>query len=233
MSSPVQKESIVFKNSLLPAEAQFGLVAEIQDKLKRAIEEEFPGKPLLYLAVSNFSYQGPDVMNAPFDFSVEKPAEVEAGIDLIGPLPEALAGAVAFGFQEVFILAHQRFREGDRDQLLHLAHLGDGGHHLYTQICVFSHLTREAWSADRAKSVIEIASNSALITYTKQIREAKECLNNLSDGGNVLMILREKGTLKTATEHLEGVSCGRALLMEALKYPWLDVGKDSLIKLLE
>lgn len=221
MSLFLQKETGVFKNSLLPAEAQVGLVNEIRDKLKRAVNGNLLGSTPLYLAVSNFSYRGHDVLNTPFDFSTEKPAEVDAGIDLLGPLAEQLAGAIAFGFQEAFILSRQRFREGDRDQLLHLAHIGDGAYHLCTRIGEFSHLTGRAQSIVDLKSVIKIASNTAEITYSKQIRDAEKHLQVWSNSDeDKAMILREEKAIKTATEHLAGVDRGQALLLEALGYPW-------------
>ncbi|MBI5356025.1 hypothetical protein HZB78_00225 [Candidatus Collierbacteria bacterium] len=223
MNLLIKKEAGVFKNSLLPAEAQIGLVNEIQDKLKRAVESDLPERPFLYLAVSNFSYRGSDVLNSPFDFSAEKPTEIDTGIDLFGPMLESLAGAVAFGFQEAFILAHQRFREGDREQLLYLAHLGDGGYHLCEQIGIFSHLTQQAQSADKLKSVIEIASNTARITYTSQIRDARERLSGQEWDREIndRLFADEQQRILAAAEHLRGVDQGQALLMEALNTFWL------------
>lgn len=230
MGLPIQKETGTFKNSLLPADAQAGLVNEIQHKLERAIGEEIQKKPLLYLAVSNYSYRGPNVFNTPFDFSIKKPEGMEAGIDVFHSLPEQLAGAVAFGFQEAFVLAHQRFREGDRGQLLYLAHIGDGVFHLCTRIGEFSHLSERAESIYDLKPVIEIASNTAGITYSKQIRDAKDRLSVSSWLNNAEDNLREEKTIKTATEHLEGVKHGQALLMEALLYPWTRVKDKKLLR---
>lgn len=223
MSSSIQKETGVFKNSLLPVDAQVGLVNEIQDKLKRAVEANFPERHFLYLAVSNFSYKGPDVFNTPFDFSTEKPIKVVAGIDLFGPLPEQLAGAVAFGFQEAFILAHQRFREGDRDQLLRLAHIGDGQHSLCYQVCVHAVLREETIFGVAPEKLIVSGAAVARETFQLQLESALARVQELEWDREVdeEMVSVADKTANTASEHLEGVDHGQALLMEALRYPYI------------
>lgn len=222
MSLFLQKETGVFKHSLLPAEAQVGLVKEIQDKLKRAVGGNFSGTTPLNLAVSNFSYRGHDVFNTPFDFSVERPEKIGTGVDLFGPLPESLAGAVAFGFQEAFILAHQRLRKGDRDQLLRLAHIGDGQHSLCYQVGVHAALKEEAGSGIAPEKLVASGAGAARETFQLQLVSALEQIQELEwdrdvDGN---MVLAAKRTADTASEHLEGVDCGQALLLEALQYSW-------------
>lgn len=221
MNLSLQTESGIFKSSLLPAEAQVGLINEIQDKLKRAVGGD-TRKPLLYLAVSNFSYPGPDVFNTPFNFSVEKPAEADAGIDSFGPLQESLAGAVAFEFQEAFILSHQRFREGNRDQLLHLAHIGDGQYGLCYQVGVHAVLREEAASGVVPEELVVSSAGAARETFRLQLESALEKIQELEWDRDTdeNMILAAKRTATTASEHLEGVDRGQALLLEALGYPW-------------
>lgn len=221
MSLTLQTESGIFISSLLPADAQIGLINEIQGKLKRAVGGE-TRKPLLYLAVSNFSYPGPEVFNTPFNFSVEKPVEVKAGIDLFGPFPEQLAGAVAFGFQEAFILAHQRLREGDRDQLLHLAHIGDGQHSLCYQVGVHAALKEEASSGIAPEKLVASGAGAARETFQIQLKSALEKIQELKWDRIIDedMVLATERTATTASEHLEGVDRGQALLLEALQYSW-------------
>lgn len=221
MSLSLKKESGIFKNSLLPADAQIGLANEIQDKLKRAIGGDTL-KPFLYLAVSNFSYPGPEVFNTPFDFSVERPAKIDTGVDLFGPLPEQLAGAIAFGFQEAFILAHQRFRKGDRDQLLRLAHIGDGQHSLCYQVGVHAALKEEAGSGIAPEKLVASGAGAARETFQLQLESASARVQELEWDRDVdeNMVLAAKRTANTASEHLEGVDRGQALLLEALEYPW-------------
>lgn len=221
MSLSLKKESGIFENSLLPADAQAGLVNEIQDKLKRAIGGDTQKKPL-YLAVSNFSYPGPEVLNTPFDFSADKPAEVKPGVELFGPLPEQLAGAMAFELQEASVLSRQRFRKGDRGQLIYLAHIGDGQRHLCFKV------GEEVLSADARhgrvapEKVVEISANTARITFEVQARPVQAGIleqwwdRQINDD----WFADEQQRVQTAVEHLKGVDRGQALLLEALGYPW-------------
>lgn len=220
MSLTLQTESGIFKHSLLPADAQAGLINEIQDKLEHAVGGD-TRKPLLYLAVSNFSYPGPEVFNTPFDFSVQKP-EVDSGFDLIGPLPESLAAALAYECQEAAVLSRQRYRNGDPGQLLQLAHIGDGQHHLCFKVGEQAFLANKVHGRLAPAEIVELSASAARITFQVQLNSAQVgILEQESDRQiNDDRFADDQQRIQTAAEHLEGVDRGQALLLEALQYSW-------------